>query len=92
MKGDIEYLHGGVRAQLFSMLWKSTLGLLDTATNCFDKMAILLLGWFVKTGLGDKIGPSKLSAGVSFNRCADAMTIYARDDTGFELCQACLLT
>lgn len=43
-------------------------------------MAFLFLGYFVKTGLGDKLGPPKLSAGVSNDSCADAVTAYAKDD------------
>lgn len=49
VKGDNEYLHGGVlSAQLFSVLQKPSLGLLDIATSCLDKMTILFVGWFVK--------------------------------------------
>lgn len=45
-------------------------------------MAILFLGQFVRTGLGDKLGPSRLSAGVNIDSCADTVTVYARDDIG----------
>lgn len=81
VKDDTEYLHGGVlSAQLFSVLQKASLGLLRIATSSLDEMTILFVGWFVKTDLGDKLGPPKLSTGVHIDSCADAVTVYARDD------------
>lgn len=54
-------------------------------------MAILFLGCFVKIGLGDKLGPSKLSAGVNIDSCADAVTVYARDDIGLSTLSSLLV-
>jgi len=68
-----------------------TFDLLDIATSCLDNMAILFLGWIVKTGLGDKLGPSKLRAGVNTDSSADAVSVYARGDIGLSTLSSLLV-